>query len=119
MSINSKTYLLGLNAEELVAQHFKSIGFSVLARRYKTKYGEIDLIIQKAQQIIFVEVKARNRHVSIENLLTPKQIQRNYFAAEIFLSKNPQYECYECRFDLIFVQNNKILNHIQNVMNDF
>ena len=96
-------------------QYFKSLGFAVLAQRYKTKYGEIDLIVSNSQELVFVEVKARKRSAALENIITQKQISRNYSAAEIFLSLFEEYKDYACRFDLIIIFGDKISHHIQNV----
>jgi putative endonuclease len=50
---------LGLQGEELAAQHFERLGYDVLARRHRTRYGEIDLIVHRPGCIVFVEVKTR------------------------------------------------------------
>ena len=45
---------LGNHAENLVAQHLEQLGFAVIERQYKKKYGEIDLIAQKNELLVFV-----------------------------------------------------------------
>jgi putative endonuclease len=109
------SYLYGVQSEQLAVEYFESICFKVLARRYKTKLGEIDLVLQKNNQLVFLEVKARRKQTSVEELLTARQISRNYSAAEIFLSEFPQYNGFECRFDLIIICKNKISTHIKNI----
>jgi putative endonuclease len=110
-------YLYGVQSEQLAVEYFETIGFEVLARRYKTKLGEIDLVIKKDTQLIFIEVKARKRKTSTEEILTTRQISRIYSAAEIFLSEFPEYNEFECRFDLLIIFKNKILDHIKNISN--
>ncbi|HYP62521.1 MAG TPA: YraN family protein, partial [Acidocella sp.] len=51
---------LGRDAEDLVAQGLEAQGYKILARRLRTKAGEIDLVVADAARLIFVEVKARN-----------------------------------------------------------
>ncbi len=109
------SYSYGVKSEEIAMQYFKSLGFSVLAQRYKTKYGEIDLIVSQDHELVFVEVKARKRPIALENILIQKQISRNYSAAEIFLSVFDEYKDYICRFDLIVIFGDKISHHIKNV----
>ena len=87
----------------------------MLFQRYKTKFGEIDLIVKKESQIIFIEVKARNKRSPIESLITEKQLSRNYSAAEIFLSQNEIYADYRCTFDLVVIFKDKIVDHIENI----
>jgi putative endonuclease len=55
----SKT--LGRRGEDLAAEHFERLGFRVLARNYRTRWGELDLVLaDEAQQlIVFCEVKSR------------------------------------------------------------
>lgn len=113
MSVKTSSYKLGIEAELLVAQYFQSLGFSLISQRYKTKFGEIDLIVKKENQLIFVEVKARSKQIPIEDLITKKQIDRNYAAAEFFLSESQQYTNYDCRFDLVVLWKEKIIYHIK------
>lgn len=54
-----KAFHLGIEAEKLAGDHLSSLGFELLEHRYKTKYGEIDLIIRRENLVVFVEVKAR------------------------------------------------------------
>lgn len=84
--------------------------------RYKTKFGEIDLILKRDNQIIFIEVKARSKLLPIDQLITKKQIDRNYAAAEFFLAQCPEYATYDCRFDIIILYKDKIIDHIENII---
>jgi putative endonuclease len=51
---------LGRAAEDLAVRHFTKQGFSVLARNYRYRRAEVDIIAQKNQLLIFAEVKARS-----------------------------------------------------------
>jgi putative endonuclease len=55
----SSTGCLGALGEELAAAHLERLGFSVLARNVRTRYGEIDLIAFDGRALTFVEVKTR------------------------------------------------------------
>ena len=48
-----------MEAEKRAGDHLRLLGFELLEHRYKTKYGEIDLIIRRENLVAFVEVKAR------------------------------------------------------------
>jgi putative endonuclease len=50
---------LGALGEQLAAEHFERLGYSVLARNVRTRYGEIDLIAFDGQTLVFAEVKTR------------------------------------------------------------
>ena len=50
---------LGLGGEELAARALRRAGLRLLERRYRLRYGEIDLIAESAGTIVFIEVKTR------------------------------------------------------------
>ena len=51
--------IFGNRAEDLAASFLKKKGYKILERQYKSKHGEIDLIAREGDEIVFVEVKAR------------------------------------------------------------
>ena len=52
--------VLGAGAEDLVARHYASAGWDVLARNWRCREGELDLILRRGGVIVFCEVKARS-----------------------------------------------------------
>ncbi len=109
----SLAYKYGVDSEELAAHYLKSLGFEVLFSRYKTPYGELDLVVKKNTLVVFVEVKARHNPIHFD-LITKRQIKRNCNAANYFLGENEQYANYDMRFDFITVINARIADHIEN-----
>lgn len=53
-------HIRGRQGEELAVRHFQALGFEVLARNHRTRFGELDLVACDADRILFVEVKARH-----------------------------------------------------------
>ena len=49
----------GQRGEEFAAAHFKRLGFEVLARNHRTRFGELDLVVFDGETLVFVEVKTR------------------------------------------------------------
>jgi putative endonuclease len=49
----------GRRGEELAAEHFERLGFTVLARNHRTRFGELDLVVYDGTVLVFVEVKTR------------------------------------------------------------
>jgi putative endonuclease len=49
----------GQQGEEHAAQHFERLGFEVLARNHRTRFGELDLVVYDGASLVFVEVKTR------------------------------------------------------------
>ena len=52
-------HLLGRRGEQLAAEHFERLGFRVLARNHRTRYGELDLVLEGDGLLVFCEVKTR------------------------------------------------------------
>ena len=58
MTTDQRHYL-GRVGEDLAAQHFQRLGFEVLARRHRTRFGELDLVVRDGPVLVFAEVKTR------------------------------------------------------------
>ncbi len=93
-------------AEDHVARWLKFRGWKVLAQRFKTPEGEVDIIARKKEIIAFVEVKQRTRLSPTEDVLTASNISRVMEAAEIWVERN--FETlgtdFEIRFDLALIE---------------
>ena len=63
----------GLSAEARAAALLMAKGYRILARRFKTPYGEIDIVAQRRKLVAFVEVKARARLDDAAYAVTPRQ----------------------------------------------
>jgi len=50
---------LGRRGEELAAEHFERLGYRVIARNHRTRFGEIDLVAADEDTLVFCEVKTR------------------------------------------------------------
>jgi putative endonuclease len=50
----------GRRGEELAARHFQALGFEVLARNHRTRFGELDLVVFDGRTLVFAEVKTRS-----------------------------------------------------------
>ncbi len=97
------SYSRGVWAEDEAARYLCGQGFSMLKKRYKTKFGEIDLITQKDNLICFVEVKIRQSEAEALESITLRSRKRIENSALFFLSENPEFMSYDMRFDVIAV----------------
>jgi len=57
--MTDRRHIAGQQGEDLAAQHFERLGFDVLARNHRTRYGELDLVVYDGRTLVFVEVKTR------------------------------------------------------------
>jgi len=95
---------LGLEGERLAERYLRSQGLKTVARRFRTPVGEIDLVMQAGESIVFVEVKTlRSRSLADpeDKIRTPKQ-RKLALAANWFLRKKG-WEDRPCRFDVVAV----------------
>lgn len=94
---------LGRGAEDVVAEYLQAQGCVILARRLRTKAGEIDLVAADADCLIFVEVKARRCLADAAYAVSPRQQARLLEAASLALAQNPGWERAEIRLDVALV----------------
>ena len=78
-------------------------GWRILARRYRTKLGEIDLVASRGKVLAFVEVKARRDWARASDSLSERQFARTSRAANLFLAHHPRYADCAVRFDAVLV----------------
>jgi len=90
-------------AEGLTALYLRLTGHRVIARNYKTKVGEIDLIARRQNILSFIEVKARADADAAAEAITLRQRQRIQRASEMFLIQNPAFQTCDIRFDVALV----------------
>lgn len=100
---HKRAYDFGIIAEKITLCFLRLKGYKILFWRYKTHFGEVDIIAKKFGVIAIIEVKARKSKVLIEEVLSPRQVLRIKNATEFFLTRNPKFRKYRIRFDFIFV----------------
>ncbi len=94
----------GNKAEAYVAKELIAQGFTIRARNYQKRYGEIDIIAHKADTLVFVEVKVRRHDSDIMHAIItlPKQRKIGLVAQEYICCN--AIEDMICRFDVALVQ---------------
>ncbi len=98
-----KTYQFGILAEKITMIFLSLKGYRIMAWRYKTRFGEIDIVAVKGREIVFIEVKARKSAQNFFEIVTNRQSSRIKSAARIFIGKNRHFCEYKQRFDFVFV----------------
>lgn len=109
-----KAHALGLSAESRAAWYLRLTGWRILKRRYKTRVGEIDLIVKKRKTVAFVEVKARKTRQAAMDAVTPASQERITRAAKIFVSEHPKAGFFTLRFDVIIIRPWTLPERIEN-----
>ena len=104
---------LGLSAESRAAAYLIAKGYRIVARRFRTPFGEVDIVARRRGVLIFVEVKARSTLDAAAEALQVRQQRRIADAAAFWLSLNPHDVGSDIRFDAMLVAPGKIPRHIQ------
>jgi putative endonuclease len=102
----------GISAESRAAALLMAKGYRILARRFRTPHGEIDIVARRLGLIAFVEVKARASLDDAAYAVTPRQQQRIIDAAQGWLMAHPEHAEFELRFDVILVAPKSLPRHL-------
>ncbi|MDD3288568.1 MAG: YraN family protein [Alphaproteobacteria bacterium] len=107
-------YYTGLVAEALCRLVLRLKGYCIVASRYKTPLGEIDIIAVRADTLAIVEVKARPSLDVAADAVSPRQWGRIFRAASLFVSAHPRFCNHNVRFDCMLVAPWRLPAHFTN-----
>ena len=95
---------LGKTGEDLAVEELTAQGYAILERRYRTRYGEIDIVARDGGTIVFVEVKARAtaEFGTAAEAITPYKQRRLASMAVDYLARNHLTD-QPCRFDVVAI----------------
>ncbi len=102
----------GLSAERRAALLLVAKGFRILAQRWRSPVGEIDIVARRRGLLVFVEVKARENLDDAAWSVTDRQRARIVAAAQAWLAQYPDPRVRDIRFDAMLVAPRKIPRHI-------
>src|SRR4051794_36008760 len=103
----------GISAESRAAAFLIAKGFRILARRWKSPVGELDIVARRRRLLVFVEVKARPDFDDAAWSVTERQRRRIIAAAEAWLARHTDGRIRDIRFDAMLVAPGRIPRHIQ------
>ncbi len=93
--------LLGAWGEALAAEYLRKKRYRIVASGYRSRFGEIDLIVQNRQHLVFVEVKLRKSadFAKAREYVDKRKQDKIRTTAAFYLSQNPTERA--ARFDVI------------------
>jgi len=119
--MNDRRQRIGRWGEQIAAEFLVEKGYRLLATNMRTPYGEIDLICQREEQIVFVEVKTRTSHTFgfPEDSVTPRKQAHMLAAAEYYLQEKESDA--DWQFDVVAVEGSPDgkpphITHFKNVL---
>ena len=106
---------LGEECETLAASWLQEQGMRVLARNFRGKTGEIDIIARDREHLVFLEVRARSNRAfnSAAGSVDRRKQQRILRTAQLFLQRHPALACLPCRFDVIAFEPRQSGNNLE------
>ncbi len=115
MKVNTQE--LGRQAEALAEKFYLDRGYTTLHRNYRVKVGELDLVLQKAGLLVFVEVKYRRVEWEIHGWQgawrgKSRRLQRTI---QWYLQKHRDLAYEEMRIEVIFVTQGRVVGHFHGI----
>ncbi len=96
---------LGAKGEEVAVSYLKSKGYRIVERNYRIRFGEIDIIAEQGDDLVFIEVKTRSGTLfgsPFESVTKQKQKQLSKVALE-YISKQGFHDR-PARFDVVGIE---------------
>jgi putative endonuclease len=93
----------GIAAEDAACAAIMADGWTILARRMRTKAGEVDAVAEKAGILAIIEVKSRPTLAEAAVALSMRQRTRLLGACEMIVSEHPDWGINGVRFDILLV----------------
>jgi len=116
---------IGKLGEDIAIKYLEKQGYEILGRNYRKPWGEIDIVAQQNNELVFVEVKAQNQEFEWrpeENITRHKKRQLSRIIAT-YLKANKIPEEQDWRIDVLAIKldlntENAEIDHIQNIILD-
>ncbi len=105
-------YRTGLMAESLCRFALRLKFYRIVAARYRSPLGEIDIIASRGDILALIEVKARPSRREAVEAIHSRQRQRLERAANDFLARHPRFRRHNVRFDIMLVAPRRWPEHI-------
>jgi putative endonuclease len=105
-------FRFGLSAESRAAAYLVAKGYRILARRFRSPVGEIDIVARRRGVLVFVEVKARETFDAAAEAVGKRQQNRIVAAAQAWLAAHPDDVLAIMRFDVVLVVPARLPRHL-------
>lgn len=115
MPRHSSTVARGKDAEILACNYLLNCGLSLIQRNFRSRCGEIDLIMSDRDSLVFVEVRYRrqSRFGSAAESVGPRKQSKIVACAQHYMQRNPAAADRPCRFDVVAISGTGMTPDIQ------
>jgi putative endonuclease len=112
LAARRRAFRRGHSAELLCLWHLRLRGYRILARRFRVKSGEIDLVARRGRVLAAIEVKARDSIAAASGSISHQQRRRIARALAHFIATRPDLAGLTLRFDVMLVAPGRLPQHI-------
>jgi putative endonuclease len=119
-SVSVARMALGESGEDLACHELERRGYAIVARRFRVRGGELDIVARDGGVLVFVEVKTRSgrRYGTAAEAVTSAKQHRIARLAHEYLARHHMSDC-ACRFDVVTVQLDAVAPAVEIVRNAF
>jgi len=108
-------HALGLKGEKMAKQYLKKQGYKIVESNFRVKAGELDLVVQKGEFLVFVEVKTRQSQSPLIQMTRAKcerirKLGQMYLEQKLISDLQPRFDVIAITFD----QGQAKLEHLEN-----
>jgi putative endonuclease len=111
-AVRRAAYKRGRGAEARAALFLRAKGYRIVARGYRCRAGEIDIIARRRAVLVAVEVKARTTWAAAAEAISPRQRARIERALSDFMARKPDFSGCDIRFDAILMTPRRWPRHL-------
>lgn len=107
--VGTERQRIGFDAEQLAYRYLRSNGLRPVCKNFRTRRGEIDLIMLDRDCLAFIEVRYRtcNSYVSATHTVDRRKQQKLSATAAMFLAKHARFQNRACRFDVVGIDQDR------------
>ncbi len=120
LEIKQRVRYSGFVAEDLATTYLENLNYQILARNFRVRGSEIDIIAKKSDTLAFVEVKKCKRVPTsmdkLRSLLPPRKCVALRRGAESYILQTGKDSHFYLRFDLIIVCDGAVRVHTENIL---
>ncbi len=108
---------LGYEFEKIAEEFLIQKGYQILNKNFTIRWWEIDIIAKKNNIVSFVEVKWSSKNIDFQNYITKGKISALRKTAEHWIYRFDDDSIKEYRFDLILIENGKVIDFLEWFLN--
>ena len=108
---------LGDDGEKRACQYLLNAGYEIIERNWRTKAGELDIIVFKDDTLVFVEVKTRKTDICGHPMEAITKSKYNHIkqGLYIYLQENPQYKKFRIDAVSVLLKPELKIEHLKNI----